>query len=330
LKLPEIEPPDEAFADRARKRQEELTKPPGSLGRLEDCAIRLAAIQRRNEPVSFGRRIVIFAANHGVTEEGVSPYPAAVTGQMVANFAAGGAAINALAKAAGADVRVVDVGVLRGTRNFTREAAMTDQEMTEAIWSGMSEARSARDEGVVLAGLGEMGIGNTTAAAAVTASLTGVDPDRVTGPGTGLDESGRRHKADVVRRALALHQLTPGDPLRVLQAVGGLEIAALVGFCLEAAASRLAIVVDGFITTAAFALAQRLAPLVSDYSFFSHLSSEPGHEVLLETMGVEPLLDLKLRLGEGTGAALAMPILGAAVSAHNEMATFAGAGVSRS
>jgi nicotinate-nucleotide--dimethylbenzimidazole phosphoribosyltransferase len=247
---------------------------------------------------------------------------------MVKNFAAGGAAINALALAAQADVVVVDVGVDRGTRNFAREPAMTEEEMHRALERGRAEARRARAEGVALLGLGEMGIGSTTAASAITAALIGLPPSRVTGPGTGLDEAGRRHKIEVIERALELHDLSPGEPLQIMQAVGGLEIAALVGLSVEAASQRLAVVVDGFIASAAFAVAAKLAPGVKDYAFFSHLSTEPGHRALLEFLGVEPLLDLGLRLGEGTGAALAMPLLGAAVAAHNEMATFKGAGVS--
>ncbi|MGH9390075.1 MAG: nicotinate-nucleotide--dimethylbenzimidazole phosphoribosyltransferase [Vicinamibacteria bacterium] len=323
-----IEPPDEDFAERARERERQLTKPPGSLGKLESLAIRLAAIQRKDRPTSFGRRVVVFAANHGVTVEGVSPYPSEVTAQMVKNFAAGGAAINALARAAQAEVVVVDVGVDRGTRNFAREPAMTEEEMQSALERGRAEARRARAEGVALLGLGEMGIGNTTAASAIAAALTGLPPSRVTGPGTGLDEAGRRHKREVVEKALALHQLSPREPLQVLRSVGGLEIAALAGLSLEAASQRLAVVVDGFIASAAFAVAAKLEPGVKDYAFFSHLSTEPGHRALLDFLGVEPLLDLGLRLGEGTGAALAMPVLGAAVAAHNEMATFAEAGVS--
>jgi nicotinate-nucleotide--dimethylbenzimidazole phosphoribosyltransferase len=323
-----IEPPDEDFADRARARQRALTKPSGSLGKLEWIAIRLASIQRQDRPISFGRRVLVFAANHGVVAEGVSPYPAEVTAQMVKNFAAGGAAINALARAAQAEVVVVDVGVSRGTKNFAREPAMTEDEMHGALERGRAEARRARAEGVALLGLGEMGIGNTTAASAVTAALTGLPPSKVTGSGTGLDEAGRRRKIEVIERALALHALPPHEPLEVLRSVGGLEIAALVGLSLEAAAQRLAIVVDGFIASAAFAVAFKLEPLVKDYAFFSHLSTEPGHRALLEFLGVEPLLDLGLRLGEGTGAVLAMPVLGAAVAAHNEMATFADAGVS--
>jgi nicotinate-nucleotide--dimethylbenzimidazole phosphoribosyltransferase len=323
-----IVPPDEGFAERARARQRELTKPPGSLGKLESVAVRLAAIQRRDQPTSFGRRVVVFAANHGVVAEGVSPYPPEVTAQMVRNFAAGGAAINALARAAGAEVSVVDVGVDRGTRNFAREPAMAEEEMGAALERGRAEARRAQAEGVALLGLGEMGIGNTTSASAITAALTGLPPSRVTGPGTGLDESGRRRKVEVVERALALHEVSAREPLRVLRTVGGLEIAALAGLSLEAAARRLAVVVDGFIASAAFALAVKLEPGVKDYAFFSHLSTEPGHRALLSFLGVEPLLDLGLRLGEGTGAALAMPVLGAAVAAHNDMATFASAGVS--
>jgi nicotinate-nucleotide--dimethylbenzimidazole phosphoribosyltransferase len=247
---------------------------------------------------------------------------------MVRNFAGGGAAINALARAAQAEVSVVDVGVDRGTRNFARQPAMTEDEMGTALERGRAEARRARAEGVALLGLGEMGIGNTTSASAITATLTGLPPSRVTGPGTGLDEAGRRHKVEVVERALALHELSAREPLQVLRAVGGLEIAALAGLSLEAAAQRLAVVVDGFIASAAVALAVKLDPGVKDYAFFSHLSTEPGHRALLSFLGVEPLLDLGLRLGEGTGAALAMPVLGAAVAAHNEMATFASAGVS--
>jgi nicotinate-nucleotide--dimethylbenzimidazole phosphoribosyltransferase len=327
VRLPSIEPPDESFAERARKRQRALTKPPGSLGKLEGIAIRLAAIQRRDDPTSFGRRIVVIAADHGVTEEGVSAYPSEVTAQMLSNFASGGAAINAIARAAGAEVRVVDAGVGRGTRNFAREPAMTEGEMEEALERGGEQALAAREEGIALVGLGEMGIGSSTSAAALTAALTGLPAESVTGPGTGLDEAGLRRKREVVERALGLHRLSPGDPLGALRAVGGLELAALAGLSLGAASSRLAIVVDGFIATAAFAVAARLSPGVLDYAFFSHLSQEPGHRALLEWLGVEPLLDLGLRLGEGTGAALALPILGAAAAAHNDMATFDSAGV---
>jgi nicotinate-nucleotide--dimethylbenzimidazole phosphoribosyltransferase len=214
--------------------------------------------------------------------------------------------------------------VRRGTRNLVRESAMTKGELDEALEVGKSEAKLL--DNTVLVGLGEMGIGNTTAASAMTAALTGLSVARVTGRGTGLDAAEVGHKVEVIERALALHDTS--EPLRTLQNVGGLEIAALMGFCLQAAAQRMAIVVDGFITTAAFAVAWCLHPELLDYAFFAHRSAEPGHAALLEMMGVEPLLDLSLRLGEGTGAALAIPILDAAVAAHNEMATFASAGVS--
>ncbi|HEY7862932.1 MAG TPA: nicotinate-nucleotide--dimethylbenzimidazole phosphoribosyltransferase [Thermoanaerobaculia bacterium] len=323
-----IDPPDETYAERARARQRELTKPPGSLGQLEFIAVRLAAIQRQDRPASFGRRVVVFAASHGVVAEGVSAYPAEVTVQMVKNFARGGAAINALAQAAGADVVVVDAGVERGTRNFAREPAMAEEEMRAAMELGREEARRAKASGIALLGTGEMGIGNTTAASAITAALTGVSPSRVTGPGTGLDEAGCRRKIEVVERALALHRPSPAEPLELLRTVGGFEIAALAGLSLEAAGLRMAVVVDGFIASAAFAIAAALDPAVLEYAFFSHLSAEPGHRALLRFLRVEPLLYLDLRLGEGTGAARAMPVLGAAAAAHNEMATFADAGVS--
>jgi nicotinate-nucleotide--dimethylbenzimidazole phosphoribosyltransferase len=321
-----IDPPDEAYAERARARQRELTKPPGSLGRLESIAVRLAAIQRQDQPVSYGRRVVVFAGSHGVVAEGVSAYPTEVTAQMVKNFARGGAAINALARAAGADVVVVDAGVERGTRNFAREPAMTEEEMWAALEQGRAEARVAKASRIALLGMGEMGIGNTTAASAIAAALTGVAAFRVTGPGTGLDEAGRRRKIEVVERALALHR--PSSAVDVLRTLGGFEIAALAGLSLEAAGLRMAVVVDGFIASAAIAIAAALDPGVLEYAFFSHLSAEPGHRALVRFLRVEPLLDLDLRLGEGTGAALAMNVLGAAAAVHNEMATFADAGVS--
>lgn len=304
--------------------------------------MRLASIQCSEQPTTRGRAIVIFAGDHGVTEEGVSPYPSEVTGQMLANFASGGAAINAIAGVADADVIVVDVGTLeppsvsdadfafharsvrRGTRNLAREAAMTQSEVDAAIQVGADEAAAL--EKTALVGLGEMGIGNTTAASAIAAALTGVPVARVTGPGTGLDATGVRRKIEVIERALAMHSVS--EPRAILRDMGGLEIAALVGFCLEAASRRMAIVVDGFITTAAFALAWKLEPSILDYAFFAHRSSEPGHALLLEMMDAQPLLDLSLRLGEGTGAALAISVLDAAVATHNEMATFESAGVS--
>ena len=275
-----VAPPDEDFAERARARQGQLTKPPGSLGRLEEIAVRLAAIQRTDAPKIRPRAIVLFAGDHGVTEEGVSPYPSEVTGQMIANFNAGGAAINALSRVADADLSVVDVGTLsspavrRGTRNFVREPAMTEEEMDAAIQVGRSEVR--RLVGVRILGLGEMGIGNTTAASAMTVALTGLPVAAVTGRGTGVDGPGLCRKVDVIERALALH--SPKTPRAILASVGGLEIAALVGVCLKAARSGVSILVDGFITTAAFAVAWKIEPAIKDYAFFSHVSVEPGHK----------------------------------------------------
>jgi len=313
------------YEARARTRQAVLTKPPGSLGRLEELAVQLASIQQTDSPRTRGRSIVIFAADHGVTEEGVSPYPSEVTQQMLMNFAAGGAAINALAKNAEIDLRVVDVGTSpNGTRNFLREPAMSEAKVNDAVQKGVDAVKALR--GNVLLGLGEMGIGNTTSASAITSALTGLSPDRVTGAGTGLDEAGVGRKVEVIERALEMHDVS--EPLAVLRNVGGLEIAALVGACLEAARMRLAIVVDGFITTAAFAIAWRLKPEIRHFAIFAHRSTEPGHLALLEMMDAAPLLDLGLRLGEGTGAALAMSLLDAAVATHNEMATFESAGVS--
>lgn len=327
-------PVDRAWLDRAKEHQRHLTKPPGSLGRLEELAARLCAIQETLRPQAAPRRIVVFAADHGVAEEGVSPYPREVTAQMVANFRKGGAAINALARQAGADLRVVDAGVVGGegvrdgTANFVRGPAMTEDDLRAALALGLAAAEEAARDGVLIVGLGEMGIGNTTAASAVTAALTGWPPARVTGRGTGADDATLARKVAVVERALAVNAPRADDPLDVLRKVGGLEIAALAGFCLGAAAARRAVVTDGFIATAAAFAALRLAPALGDYLFAAHRSTEPGHAALLEAAGLRPLLDLELRLGEGTGAALAMNLLSAAAAAHVEMATFDAAGVS--
>ena len=291
-----VEPIDRELESKALLRHDTLTKPPGSLGRLETIAARLCGIQRRERPVSEGRRIVIFAADHGIVEEGVSAYPSDVTGQMVANFASGGAGINALARAASTEVTVVDVGVAkpvpasqgghaeivsrpvrRGTRNFAREAAMTASELAEAMEVGLDEAERANADGVRLVGLGEMGIGNTTAASAMTTALTGIPVEEATGRGAGLDDEGLVRKAAVIRAALETHGVGSDDPAEVLRVVGGLEIAALSGFVIGAAAAQLAVLVDGFITTAAFAAAARLCPRLGDYAFFAHRSPEPGH-----------------------------------------------------
>jgi nicotinate-nucleotide--dimethylbenzimidazole phosphoribosyltransferase len=315
---------DSEIAARAAQRQGTLTKPPGSLGRLESLAERVCAIQRTLSPSTTKRAVAVFAADHGVTTEGVSAYPATVTAQMVANFAAGGAAICALAKAAGASLAVVDVGVGAGTRNFAREPAMTREETRRAIERGIATAQGLD---VDMLGLGEMGIGNTTSAAALASVFCDVPPARVTGRGTGIDDAQLAHKVAVIERALSLHRPDARDPIGVLAAVGGLEIAAIAGACLGAAARRRVVIIDGFISTAGAMVAAALVPTVTQYMVAAHRSVEPGHTLLLERLGLTPLLDLGLRLGEGTGAALAMPIIDGAVAAFREMATFESAGV---
>jgi nicotinate-nucleotide--dimethylbenzimidazole phosphoribosyltransferase len=341
--LERIRPVDPQWIEHARARQLQLTKPPGSLGRLEEVANRIAGIQATLSPAVDRARIVVFAADHGVCAEGVNPYPRAVTAQMVANFLRGGAAINALARVAGADLEIVDAGVAyeipeidglirrpiaRGTANFCCEPAMTPEQAEAALLLGIEMAERAAAQGCTLLGMGEMGIANTTAASALTAALTGVDPAAVTGRGTGADDACMARKRAAIERALALHAGCVHDTLDLLARLGGFEIGAMAGFSLGAAANRCAVVVDGFIATAAAALATRFSANVKDYLFASHRSTEPGQAPLMELIGHAPLLDLQMRLGEGTGAALAVPVIRAAVAAFTGMATFASAGVS--
>lgn len=348
--LASIAPVDGEWLAKARARHQTLTKPPGSLGRLEAIAERLCAIQSTLRPDVSRRRIVVFAGDHGVVAEGVSPYPSEVTAQMVVNFLAGGAAINVLARASGTELAVVDVGVGRdvastepalgdgvefrsrrirdGTKNIAEEPAMSEEEVLGAIEVGIEEAARAADGGVAVLGLGEMGIGNTTAASAVTAALTGCAASRVTGRGTGVDDGALVHKIATVEQALSVNRPRQDEPLDILRKVGGLEMAGLCGLCLGAASRRLVIVTDGFIATASAAIAVALSARVADYLFAAHLSPEPGHRVLLDRLRLEPMLDLEMRLGEGTGAALAMNLMAAAVAAFNEMATFESAGIS--
>jgi nicotinate-nucleotide--dimethylbenzimidazole phosphoribosyltransferase len=341
--LRQIERLDTDWIRRAETHQASLTKPPGSLGRLEELANRIVAIQRSLTPTVERARIVVFAADHGVTVEGVAPYPSAVTGQMVANFLAGGAGVNALARVAGAEVRVVDIGVASdlghvsglharriapGTRNMACEPAMTAEQADAAIAVGLEMGRDAVTAGVDMIGLGEMGIGNSTAASAVTAVLTGLPVEGVTGRGTGADDAMLAHKIRVIEQALERHRPNPADAIDMLTKVGGFELAGLAGVVLAAAAGRKVVVTDGFIATAAAALAVRMCPAANEYLFAAHRSPEPGHAALLTMIGQEPLLDLRMRLGEGTGAALAFVVIRAAVAAFTEMATFASAGVS--
>ncbi|GAA6755527.1 nicotinate-nucleotide--dimethylbenzimidazole phosphoribosyltransferase [Thermus thalpophilus] len=333
---------DRAILEEAQRRMGELTKPPRSLGYLEEVAVRLAAIQGRVKPELGRGAVVVCAADHGVVAEGVSAYPQEVTRQMVLNFLRGGAAINQFALAADCEVYVLDVGVIgdlpdhprllkckvrEGTRNLAHEPALTREEAERALLAGREAARRALAEGATLLAAGDMGIGNTTAAAALTAGLLGLPPEEVVGRGTGVGEEGLKRKREAVARALA--RLRPGmDPLEVAAEVGGLELLAIAGVYLEGYAQGVPLVLDGFPVTAGAFLAYRLEPGIRDHFFAGHLSREPGHRHLLEALGLRPLLDLDLALGEGTGAVLAMPLLRAAGRILH-MATFAEAGVSR-
>lgn len=341
--LERIAPPDPAAGARARAHLDRLTKPRGSLGRLEELAWRLVEITGR-EPPRAGRAVIFtLAADHGVAAEGVSAYPQVVTAQMVENFLRGGAAVNVLARHAGADVRVADFGVAAplapapglivrriapGTKNMAEGPAMTREETLAAVEAGIALVRAEGRQGVDLVGTGEMGIANTTAASAITAALTGRTVEAVTGRGTGIDDAAWGRKVAVIRRALEVNRPDPSDPLGVLARVGGFEIAGLVGVIVAGAAARIPVVVDGFIAGAAALVAARLRPAIRHYLLASHRSAEPGHQVVLEDLGLRPFLDLEMRLGEGTGAALLFLLIQAAVKVYGEMATFKSAGVS--
>lgn len=341
--LQQVEPVDAAWIDAASRRQAELTKPPGSLGRLEEIANRCAGIRQSFALTADRPMIALFAADHGVCAEGVSPYPQEVTAQMVLNFLRGGAAINALARQGGIELKVVDAGVANplpvssslisrraaaGTQNFCDRPAMTEGEMQSALEAGVEVANQGVMDGYDLLGFGEMGIGNTTSASAIAAALTGRPVDAVIGRGAGADEQCLLRKRAAIERALRRHSAQLATPLGILRHVGGLEIAAMCGFTLGAAAHRLPVVVDGFIATAAAALAVGLCPACAGYLFAAHRSTEPGHVHLLAILDQRPLLDLGMRLGEGTGAALAMKLIQGAVATFTQMATFASAGVS--
>jgi nicotinate-nucleotide--dimethylbenzimidazole phosphoribosyltransferase len=334
---------------RALELMNRKTKPPGSLGILENLAIRVAGLQRTVTPSLRRKRICVYAGSHGVCEENVSAYPGEVTSQMVLNFLSGGAAINVLARHGQIDVHVIDTGVVaiwpeqltqnpkfffrsirRGTSNFVREPAMSPDECNRAVEIGCEQTRIAIADQIDLIGIGEMGIGNTTAASVLLAALCGLRAEDVAGRGTGIGDDGLRRKIEVVRVALNRYGGSPigSRGLHWLRSVGGFEIAAMTGMILEAARAGLPVVVDGFIATAAAAAAFDIDSNSREICFFSHRSEERGHGRALELLGVEPVLDLKMRLGEGTGAALAMPILEASVKILSEMATFESAGIS--
>jgi nicotinate-nucleotide--dimethylbenzimidazole phosphoribosyltransferase len=308
---------------RIRRRLDSLTKPQGSLGRLEELALQVGLIQGTDIPTIGRKAMLLFCADHGVVQEGVSPFPQEVTAQMVANFKAGGAAITVLCRQYGIEPVIVDMGVGRPTRNFAREPAMSREEAQSAVDVGITHAA----DGDIL-GAGEMGIGNSTAAAALLCAFTGIAPVEAAGRGTGLDDAGLACKAQVIARALVLHHPDPKDAVGVLAAVGGFEIAAIVGLILGAARSRRVVVLDGFISCSAALVARAIEPAALDNVVYSHRSAERGHQRMLEALGARPLLDLDMRLGEGTGAAIGISLVEAAVRLYREMATFESAGVS--
>lgn len=337
-----VRPVAKENVERAFRRLDSLAKPRRSLGHLEELAARYVALRHGIEPLMGRKQVFVFVGDHKVVEEGVSAYPAQVTGLMVQNFLRGGAAINVLARQAGAKVEVLDIGmaadvgrprglvrrnVKRGTDNIAKGPAMTTGQALQAIEAGIERAERACRRGVTMVATGDMGIGNTTPAAALMAAFLRVPPAEVAGPGTGLDAKGVRHKAQVIEKALAVNASRLGNPLETLAAVGGLEIAGICGLCIGGAALRMAVLVDGYISTAGALAALRICPAVKDYLFFSHRSAEPGHQKFFEQEKARPILDLGMRLGEGTGAAIAMQILEDAVAIYTEMATFAEAGI---
>jgi len=332
-----------ALAGPVARRLDSLTKPQGSLGRLEEIALRYCLARGTAMPEPGPKKIVCMAADHGVAEEGVSAYPQAVTAQMVANMLAGGAAINVLARHTGAELELVDMGVaadlsrmagLRscriraGSNNIARGPAMSVEEAIRAVETGISIAREAASGGFALLGTGDMGIANTTPSSALFAALLPCRPAEVTGRGTGVDEAGLQRKLATIEKALSVNRPRLGDPLSALAALGGFEIAGIAGLIIGGAAFRLPVVVDGFISSAAALCAIRMNPAVARYIFFSHVSAEAGHRFVMDRIGERPVLDLSMRLGEGTGAAIAMSVIEAALKLYREMATFESAGVS--
>jgi nicotinate-nucleotide--dimethylbenzimidazole phosphoribosyltransferase len=341
--IKDIKPLDESAMQAARVRQNTLTKPRGSLGRLEELSIRLAGMKADPLPAVERKAVIVMAADHGVAREGVSAYPPEVTAQMVLNFLGGGAAINVLARQAGARVTVVDIGVaaefaplpglirrkvMCGTRDFAQGPAMTRLEAEQAVQVGIDVLNEEAARGLDIVATGDMGIGNTTASSAIVAALTGLPVAQVVGRGTGIDDQGLARKINVIEQAFAVNQPDANDPMDVLQKVGGLEIAGLTGVTIAAASQHIPVVVDGFISTAAAMIAVGLAPDVHDYLISAHQSVEIGHRAMLRYLNLLPLLDLNMRLGEGTGAALAFHLIEASTRILREMATFDEAGVS--
>ncbi len=343
--LDRISPLDPAYFDQAQAHLDTQTKPKGSLGTLERIACRLVALADGQAPRVDPARAYTCAGDHGVAAQGVSLFPQDVTRQMVENFVREGAAINVLTRTAGVDLKVVDAGCLGGpfpehpalvqckvapgTRDFTTGPAMTRQECLTALENGVRLARTAWEDGMKTLCTGEMGIANTTPATALFCAYLGLEPEAITGPGTGLNAEGIRHKIRVIERALALHApvVATGDPIDILACLGGFEIATLAGMILGGASLGMALVIDGFISSSAFAAARAIHPAVAEYAFFAHASAEPGFAAVMDGLGAAPLLNLGMRLGEGTGAAMAVFILRCAANIYNDMATFDSAGV---
>ncbi len=343
--IKQIKPLDKEAMQAAKERQDMLTKPAGSLGRLEELSVQLAGIQRRAMPGIKDKAVIVMAGDHGVTAEGVSAYPQEVTPQMVLNFLGGGAAINVLARHAGARVVVVDMGVANdipsadanlirrrvgpGTMNLAQGPAMKREQAEESIQSGIEVALAEISKGADILGTGDMGIGNTTPSAAIACALMNVAAEKIAGRGTGVDDDGLKRKISVIEKALAVNKPNPKDGLDVLSKVGGFEIGGLAGVMIGAASKHVPVMVDGFISTAAAMIAVTLAPECRQYLISAHRSKENGHALMLEWLGIKPLLDFDLRLGEGTGAALGISMAEAACKVLSEMATFGEAGVSQ-
>jgi nicotinate-nucleotide--dimethylbenzimidazole phosphoribosyltransferase len=341
--LQPVSVPNATYLQRAIKRQAKLTKPPGSLGRLEDIAIQLATIQAVDRPHVDSIHITVFAADHGVAAENISAFPQSVTVEMIKNFSCGGAAICVLARELGALLEIVNLGTVTethklmgvmnlrlgpGTANLCREPAMRPEQLDAALEAGQQAVLRAHENHAHLFIGGEMGIGNTTSAAALACALLNAKPEQLAGPGTGLDTQGVAHKIQIIRQALDLHGAHIDDPMEALRRLGGFEIAALTGSYLACVQMKLPVLVDGFISSVAALCAARLCPGVEQWFLFAHSSAEPGHRTILDAMNSQPLLDLGMRLGEASGAALAVHLLRSACVLHNEMATFEEAGVS--
>ena len=328
--------PDQGFYQKALNKQAQLTKPLGSLGLLEDIAVRLAAMQKTEKPAIEKVWVSVFAADHGIAEESVSAFPQVVTTEMVKNFANESAAVNVLSRFVNADFEVIDVGLLaavdilgiiveragNGTANFAKQAAMTEEQLKIALTTGKSAVeRAIKQQSQLFIG-GEMGIANTTSASAIAVALTGLPVAQLTGAGTGLGEVAIQHKAKIIQQSLILHQNFLENPLKVLQYLGGFEIAALLGAYIFSAQQGLPVLIDGFICSVAALLAVKINPETKSWFFYAHRSQEKGHQIVLEQLQASPLLDLNMRLGEGSGAVAAVPLIQMACKLHNEMATF--------